>query len=90
MAVKKPLTVVAELPTPESIEDKPENTLTLEQIVADELLDDIDWKAVKKAVLVGIRRRFINWFVTGNSSAIALNEIEAQAIALEAGEDQAA
>jgi hypothetical protein len=74
----------------ETSEDRPEETLTLEEIVADELLDSIDWKAVKQAILANIGRKFINWFVTGNSSAIALNEVEAQAIALEAGEDQAA
>jgi hypothetical protein len=73
-----------------SIENRPEETLTLEEIVADELLDSIDWKAVNRAVLKGIQRKFIKWFVTGSSSAIALNEIEAQAIALEPSEDQAA
>ena len=70
--------------------DAAEN-LTLEQIVADELLDNIDWKAVNKALLAGIQRKFINWFVSGNpSSMIATNEIEAQAIALMESEEKAA
>ena len=73
-----------------SIDDNPEETLTLEQIVADELLDNIDWKAVKKAVLVGIQRKFIRWFVSGNASFVATNEIEAQSVALIEPEDQAA
>lgn len=73
-----------------SIEDNPEENLTLEQIVADELLDSIDWKAVKQAVLAGIQRKFIRWFVSGNASFVATNEIEAQAIALTEAEDQAA
>ena len=90
MAVKKALTVVSELPTPESIEDNPEQTLTIEQIVADELLDNIDWQAVKKAILANIGRKFVRWFVSGNASMVALNEIEAQSLAIEAVEDQAA
>jgi hypothetical protein len=73
-----------------SIDDNPEETLTLEQIVADELLDNIDWKAVKQAVLAGIQRKFIRWFVSGNASFVATNEIEAQAVALAEPEDQAA
>jgi len=70
----------------ETSEDRPEETRTLEEIVADELLDSIDWKAVKQAILANVGRKFINWFVTGNRSAIALNEVEAQAIALESSE----
>lgn len=102
MAAKKPLQVVTTL-QPESNEaleisdrekqpslDAPEN-LTLEQIVADELLDSIDWKAVNKALLAGVQRKFINWFVGGNSSSmIATNEIEAIAIAPAKDEDVAA
>ena len=72
-----------------SINDNPEK-LTLEQIVADELLDSIDWKAVKQAVLAGIQRKFIRWFVSGNASFVATNEIEAQSVALIEPEDQAA
>jgi hypothetical protein len=93
MAVKKPLQVVTTLQSEsnEALEisdrekqtslDAPEN-LTLEQIVADELLDSIDWKAVNKALLAGVQRRLISWFIGGNSSSmIATNEIEAIAIA---------
>jgi len=89
MAAKKNLEVVPSLPTQsnKALEitnqislDAPEN-LTLEQIVADELLDSIDWKAVNKALLAGVQRKFISWFIGGKSSSIATNEIEAMAIA---------
>ena len=85
MAGKNKLTVVQELPqSTEPLEtslDASEN-LTLEQIVADELLDSIDWKAVNKALLAGVQRKFISWFIGANdSSMIATNEIEAVAIA---------
>jgi hypothetical protein len=102
MAAKNKLEVVSALPTSsnEALEisdrqkqtslDAPEN-LTLEQIVADELLDSIDWKAVNKALLAGVQRKFISWFIGGNSSSmIATNEIEALAIAPAKDEDVAA
>lgn len=73
-----------------SIDDNPAENLTLEQIVADELIDAIDWQAVKKAILANIGRKFVRWFVSGNTSMVATNEIEAQAMALMEGEDQAA
>ena len=90
MAVKKGLQVVSDNDRQSQDIDAPEN-LTIEQIVADELLDNIDWKAVNRALLAGIQRKFINWFVSGNSSSmIATNEIEAQAIALMESEEKAA
>jgi len=88
MAAKNKFAVVQQLPqSAEALEtqtaplDASEN-LTLEQVVADELLDSIDWKAVNKALLAGVQRKFITWFIGGNSaSMIATNEIEAIAIA---------
>ncbi len=64
--------------------------LTLEEIVADELLDSLDWKVVKKALLKAVRRKFIRWFVSGSASMIATNEIEAEALAIGPGEEEAA
>jgi hypothetical protein len=58
---------IGDLPDSQNINATPEKNLTLEQIIADELLDDIDWKAVNKALLKGLRRKFIRWFVSGNS-----------------------
>jgi len=91
MAAKNKLAVVQKLPqSTEALETQTAN-LTLEQIVADELLDSIDWKAVNKALLAGVQRKFISWFVGGHaSSMIATNEIEAIAIAPTQDEDVAA
>jgi hypothetical protein len=95
MAVKKNLEVVASLPKQsntalETSLDAPEN-LTLEQIVADELLDSINWNAVKAALLKGVQSKFLKWFVGGNAaSMIATNEIEAEALAIEAASEQVA
>ncbi len=97
MAAKNKLAVVQELPqSTEPLETQTASlnateNLTLEQIVADELLDSIDWKAVNKALLAGVQRKFISWFVGGHaSSMIATNEIEAIAIAPAQDEDVAA
>jgi len=84
MAAKNKFAVVQELPqSTEPLETSLDATknLTLEQVVADELLDSIDWKAVNKALLAGVKRKFISWFVGGHASSIATNEIEAMAIA---------
>jgi hypothetical protein len=92
MAVKKNLEVVASLPKQsnnalETSLDAPEN-LTLEQIVADELLDSINWNAVNAALLKGVQRKFLKWFVGGNAaSMVATNEIEAEALAIAPSED---
>ena len=91
MAAKTKLAVVQELPQSTEVTEVLENqtpsldateNLTLEQIIADELFDSIDWKAVNKALLASVKRRFISWFVGEKaSSMIATNEIEAMAIA---------
>lgn len=97
MASKKALEVVT-LPTQgnkdlgdrlnQSIETG--ETRTLEEIVADELLDSINWDSVKKALLLRVQKKFIKWFTSGGSaSMIATNEIEAEALAIESGEESA-
>ena len=99
MAAKNKLEVVASLPNQsnktlgdrltQSIET--ENHSTLEEIVADELLDSINWNAVNAALLKGVQKRFLKWFVSGKSaSMIATNEIEAEALAIEAVSEEVA
>lgn len=97
MAVKKNLEVVPTLPNPsnETLGDRLtqsieiDGTQTLEEIIADELLDSINWNAVNAALLKGVQQKFIKWFLTGKAPKLATNEIEAEALAIEAGEEAA-
>ena len=50
---------IGNLPDSQSIDATSEENLTLEQIIADELLDSLDWKVVNKALLAGIQRKFM-------------------------------
>lgn len=87
MAGKKALEVVPSLP----IANQDLETLLAPRL-ADELLESVDMAKLAKLAITHIGKKFqqrlIDWLLTGQDSSIALNEIDAVAIA--SNEDQAA
>jgi len=90
MAVKPPKNTLQPELTPE-----PTNTsvalsaaLNLEDLLADEILNGIDWQAVKSLMLQKAQAKFWAWIsAAAPVSAYALNEIEAIAISGEVSSD---
>ncbi len=88
MALKKTLEVVAPAPA------QPDADLEalLAPRLADELLESIDMGKLTRLAISHMGKKFqqrlIDWLITGQDSSIALNEIDAVAIA--SSEDQAA
>ena len=47
--------------------------INLEDAIADQLLDDIDWSKVKAAMLTKVKQRFFTWLTNGNNTPITLS-----------------
>jgi hypothetical protein len=65
--------------------------INLEEAIADELLDSVDWQKVKQALLKKAPSRLFKWFqsqlLPSDGSPMILNEVEAMAICEGANDD---
>jgi hypothetical protein len=85
MAQKKPQT---QSPTPITLDTAQIalDTLDLEGLIADELIDSIDWALVKQALVDRAKAKFFRWFQSQIDTVTVTNEIEA--MALSGGDDE--
>ena len=69
---------------PESVAQSAAPDINLEDAIADQLLDDIDWQKVRAAILRKAPAKLFKWFqsqlLPTDGSPIICNEIEAMAI----------
>ena len=79
MAQKKPQT---QEPTPITLDTAPIalDTLDLEGLIADELIESIDWTLVKQALVDRAKAKFFRWFQSQINTVTPTNEIEAMAV----------
>ena len=48
--------------------------INLEEAIADQLLDDIDWSKVKAAMLTKVKQRFFAWLTSGNNTPVNISQ----------------
>ena len=48
--------------------------LDIEDMIADQLLDDIDWQKVRAAMLSKVKQRFFAWLTSGNNTPINISQ----------------
>lgn len=68
MAAKKPLEVVAELPTAPSIEEM------LSDRIADQLLENINWQKVINAIVRKAPAKLFAWLTSGDNTPISVSQ----------------
>ena len=51
---------------PELVEQIAATDFDFESMIADEILDNIDWSKVKIALFAKVKQRFFDWFVSGD------------------------
>ena len=69
------LKTTAKAPTPpESVEQSAAPDINLEDAIADQLLDDIDWQKVRAAMLSKVKQRFFAWLTSGDNTPINISQ----------------
>jgi hypothetical protein len=48
--------------------------INLEEQIADQLLDDIDWSKVKAAMLTKVKQRFFTWLTSGGDRPVNISQ----------------
>ena len=48
--------------------------IDIESMIADQLLDDIDWSRVKAAMLTKVKQRFFAWLTSGNNTPVNISQ----------------
>ena len=48
--------------------------LDIEDMIADQLLDDIDWAKVRAAMLTKVKQRFFAWLTSGDNTPINISQ----------------
>ncbi len=48
--------------------------VNLEDAIADQLLDDIDWSKVKAAMLTKVKQRFFTWLTSGGDRPVNISQ----------------
>ena len=48
--------------------------IDLEDAIADQLLDDIDWSKVKAAMLTKVKQRFFAWLTSSNNTPVNISQ----------------
>ncbi|MEI6064932.1 MAG: hypothetical protein WCQ26_10090 [Pseudanabaena sp. ELA748] len=70
----KSLAKQATEPSPAPVVDVAIGTdINLEDAIADELLNDIDWQKVRAAMMQKVKARFFNWLTTGSDRPINIS-----------------
>lgn len=65
MAVKSPKQAVETTP-PDQVAQSAAPDFDFEGMIADEILDNLDWSKVKTAMLTKVKQRFFAWLTTGD------------------------
>jgi len=74
MAVKSPKQAVDTTQPEYQTTSAPLSTIVdIESIIADELLDSVDWQQVKLALIKKAKAKFIAWLTSGNNTPINLS-----------------
>jgi hypothetical protein len=61
--------------------------INLEDAIADQLLDDIDWSKVKAAMLTKVKQRFFTWLTSGGDRPVNISQFPELAV-LPSGDEQ--
>ena len=65
----------AKAPTaPESVAQSAAPDINLEDAIADQLLDDIDWQKVRSAMLSKAPAKLFAWLTSGNNTPINISQ----------------
>ena len=59
---------------PEAVEQIAANDLDFEGMIADEILDNLDWGKIKIAIFSKVKQRFFAWLTTGIDRPINLSQ----------------
>ena len=73
MAVKAVKQAVETTTPPDLVAQSAAPDINLEDAIADQLLDDIDWQKVKNALIRKAPARLFAWFVSGNNSPVNIS-----------------
>jgi hypothetical protein len=91
MAVKKPLEVVQPLPTEETAPSIEAISDRLNDEIASQILDNIDWQKVTKAIIRKAPAKLFAWLTSGNNTPINISAFpELAALPSSADEGKAA
>ena len=64
--------------------------INLEEAIADQLLDDIDWQKVRAAMLTKVKHRFFAWLISSNDTPVNLSPYPELAALPDADEEEKA
>ena len=73
MAVKSPKQAVETITAPELVAQSAAPDINLEDAIAEELLNDIDWQKVRAALLKKAPAKLFAWLVSGNDTPINIS-----------------
>ena len=59
---------------PELVAQSATHDINLEDAIADQLLDDIDWQKVRSAMLSKVKQRFFDWLTTSDNTPINISQ----------------
>ena len=84
MAVKSPKQATQPITTPESVAQTIAPDTNIEALIADEILDNLDWQKVRDTLIARARQRFWIWLssqiLPSEICTTALTEIDAIAL----------
>ena len=87
MALK---TVTKAIAPPQVVEQSIVPGVNLEDMIADEILDEIDWAKVRSAMLNKAKSRLFAWLVSGNDTPVTLSPYPELSVLPSADEGEAA
>lgn len=87
MALK---TVPKATTAPELVAQNIDTRGNLEDMIADQLLDDVDWSRVRSAMLNKAKSRLFAWLVSGNDTPVTLSPYPELAVLPSADEQEKA
>ena len=84
MAVKSPKQAIEPITTPEPVAQSTAIDCNIEVLIADEILDNLDWQKVRDTLIARARQRFWIWLssqiLPSEVCTVALTEIDAIAL----------
>ena len=75
---------------PESVAQSAAHDINLEDAIADQLLDDIDWQKVRAAIIRKAPAKLFAWLTSGNDTPVNLLPYPELAVLPSADEEKAA
>ena len=73
MAVKAIKQAIEPTSQPELVAQSAAPDFDFESMIADEILDNLDWAKVKTAMLAKVKQRFFAWITSGNNTPINIS-----------------